>query len=92
MRPYLTPLAVALLLVFCLLCSGAQSADCCAAHGAGGLACVECMPDNPLVGHRATDAVGHRPVGTLCVAAYGDPLIHSDGYPAGVFRPPTFAV
>lgn len=91
MRSYLTSLAVMLLLVLCLSYSGAQAADCCAAHGAGGLTCVECILDNPLIGHHATNAIGPFLAGPFCVVAYGDPLIFSDGYPAGVFRPPAFS-
>jgi hypothetical protein len=88
-RSYSIWLAIMLLVVFSFSFMGWQRCDGCLAHDAGESLCIECVYDTPIYIHEQKSGV------ELCSAEPHVSLIASDqdgpadGYPAGIFRPPT---
>jgi hypothetical protein len=87
-RSYSAWLAVMLLVVFSFSFTGWQRCDDCLARDAGESHCVECVYDAPLFIHEQKSDLKFCSVEPHESLSASDHFCPSDGYPAGVFRPP----
>lgn len=85
----ITWLTLMLFVFFSHAFSGSLRCDCSPAHEAEAPVCVECVFDAPLFLHESPNSLEADSSEPQAMPIATDHACPSDGFPAGIFRPPT---